>query len=63
MELFYTIQVYRMLIVRKSEKLVELAHSEHDIDKFNQLFDDIQELKAKTDSMERQYNEQYRKLG
>lgn len=63
MELYYTIQVYRMLIVRKSEALVKLAHESHDIEEFDKLFNDIQELKAKTDAMEYQYNEQYRKFG
>ena len=63
MELKYTIQVYRMLIVRKSEKLVNLAHESSDTDEFNKLFDEIQDLKAKTDKLEAQYHEQYRKLG
>lgn len=58
----YTIQVYRMLIVRKSEKLVQLAHESNDIEEFNKLFDEIQQLKAKTDSLEREYHEQYRKF-
>lgn len=63
MEVKYTIQVYRMLIVRKSEALVKLAYESHDTEEFDKLFNDIQELKAKTDALERQYYEQYRKLG
>lgn len=41
--------VIRAYIQIKSLELVELVHTEHSVDEFNKLFDELQDLKQRLD--------------
>ncbi len=62
MNIKLTIEVYRMIIVRLSSQLVELAYQTSNIEAFNKLFDEIQENKQRLDVLEREYFEQSKKI-
>lgn len=51
-QLRQAINVYKLLILRKSERLLHLSFTEHCIDSFDELFNEIQQLKQEIDKLE-----------